>query len=118
MEYGIISCIPIAVLIIGVLITKRMPEMIILSSVIGAALVFKGDIFNGYVGWLYGALSNESYQFLLMLLLGFGGIIKLFEKSGALLGFSDILSKFAGSRKKSMVATWIMGIIMFVDDYL
>lgn len=118
MEYGFISCIPIAVLIIGVLVTKRMPEMIILASVIGAALVFKGDIFNGYVGWLYGALSNESYQFLLMLLLGFGGIIKLFEKSGALLGFSNILSKFANTRKKSMLATWIMGIIMFVDDYL
>lgn len=118
MEYGILSCIPIAVLIIGVLITKKMPEMIILSSIIGAALVFKGDIFNGYVGWLYGALSNESYQFLLMLLLGFGGMIKLFEKSGALMGFSNILSRFANTRKKSMVAAWIMGIIMFVDDYL
>lgn len=118
MEYGIISCIPIAVLIIGVLITKKMPEMIILSSIVGAALVFKGDIFNGYVGWLYGALSNESYQFLLMLLLGFGGMIKLFERSGALMGFSNIISKFANTRKKSMVATWIMGVIMFVDDYL
>ncbi|MCB6992154.1 hypothetical protein LI177_01360 [bacterium 210820-DFI.6.37] len=118
MEYGFISCIPIAVLIIGVLITKRMPEMIILSTIVGAALVFKGDIFNGYVGWLYGALSNESYQFLLILLLGFGAIIKLFEKSGALLGFSNIISKFANTRKKAMVATWLMGIIMFVDDYL
>ena len=66
----------------------------------------------------YGVLSNESYQFLLILLLGFGAIIKLFEKSGALLGFSDILSRFANTRKKAMVATWIMGIIMFVDDYL
>lgn len=66
----------------------------------------------------YGILSNESYQFLLILLLGFGAIIKLFEKSGALLGFSDILSRFANTRKKAMVATWIMGIIMFVDDYL
>lgn len=118
MEYGIISCIPIAVLIIGVLITKKMPEMIILSSIVGAALVFKGDIFNGYVGWLYGALSNESYQMLLMLLLGFGAMIKLFEKSGALLGFSNILSKFANTKKKTMIATWLMGIIMFVDDYL
>ncbi|WP_027400004.1 Na+/H+ antiporter NhaC family protein [Anaerovorax odorimutans] len=118
MDYGIISCIPIAVLIIGVLITKKMPEMIILSSVIGAVLVYKSDFFSGYVGMLYGALSNESYQFLLMLLLGFGGIIKLFEKSGALLGFSNIISKYANGPKKSMVATWIMGVIMFVDDYL
>lgn len=118
MEYGIISCVPIAVLIIGVLITKKMPEMIILSSVVGAALVYKADLFNGYVKMLYGALSNPSYQFLLMLLLGFGGMIKLFEKSGAFLGFSNIISKFANTQKKSMVATWIMGIIMFVDDYL
>lgn len=118
MEYGIISCIPIAVLIICVLITKKMPEMIILSSIVGAVIVFKGDVFNGYVGWLYGALSNESYQFLLMLLLGFGGMIKLFERSGALMGFSNILSKFANTPRKSMVATWFMGIVMFVDDYL
>ena len=118
MEYGIISCIPIAVLIIGVLITKKMPEMIILSSIVGAALVFKTDIFNGYVGWLYGALSNESYQFLLILLLGFGAIIKLFEKSGALQGFANAIGRFANTRKKTMFVTWIMGIIMFVDDYL
>ena len=108
MEYGIISCIPIAVLIIGVLITKKMPEMIIFSSIVGAALVFKTDIFNGYVGWLYGALSNESYQFLLILLLGFGAIIKLFEKSGALQGFANAIGRFANTRKKTM----------FVDDYL
>ena len=118
MEYGIISCIPIAVLIIGVLITKKMPEMIIFSSIVGAALVFKTDIFNGYVGWLYGALSNESYQFLLILLLGFGAIIKLFEKSGALQGFANAIGRFANTRKKTMFVTWLMGIIMFVDDYL
>lgn len=118
MEYGIISCIPIAVLIIGVLITKKMPEMIIFSSIVGAALVFKTDIFNGYVGWVYGALSNESYQFLLILLLGFGAIIKLFEKSGALQGFANAIGRFANTRKKTMFVTWLMGIIMFVDDYL
>lgn len=118
MEYGIISCIPIAVLIIGVLITKKMPEMIIFSSIVGAALVFKTDIFNGYVGWIYGALSNESYQFLLILLLGFGAIIKLFEKSGALQGFANAIGRFANTRKKTMFVTWLMGIIMFVDDYL
>lgn len=118
MDYGIISCIPIAVLIIGVLITKRLPEMIILASVIGAALVHKAGFFSGYVGQIYGALSNPSYQFLLILLLGFGGMIKLFEKSGALQGFGKALAKIADGQKKSLVVTWIMGIIMFVDDYL
>ncbi len=118
MEYGIISCIPITVLIVGVLITKRMPEMIFASSLIGAILVHKSDFFTGYIGMLYGAISNPSYQFLLILLLGFGGMIKLFETSGALMGFGNVLSKYATGPKKSMLLTWIMGIIMFVDDYL
>jgi len=118
MDYGIISCIPIAVLIIGVLITKRMAEMIILASLIGAILVHKGDFFSGYIGMMYGALSNPSYQFLLIILLGFGGMTKLFEKSGSLMGIGNALSKYADSPKKSMVVTWLVGIIMFVDDYL
>jgi tetracycline resistance efflux pump len=118
MDYGIISCIPIAVLIIGVLITKRMAEMIILASLIGAILVHKGDFFSGYIGMMYGALSNPSYQFLLIILLGFGGMTKLFEKSGSLMGIGNALSKYADSPKKSMGVTWLVGIIMFVDDYL
>lgn len=118
MEYGIISCIPIAVLIIGALITKKMPEMIILSSLVGAILVYKEKFFPNYLQMIYSSISNDSFQFLLMILLGFGGMIKLFEKSGALLGFSNIIGRFANTRKKSMFITWIMGIIMFVDDYL
>lgn len=118
MDYGIISCIPIAVLIIGVLITKRMAEMIILASFIGAILVHKGDFFSGYIGMMYGAIANPSYQFLLIILLGFGGMIKLFEKSGSLMGVGNSLSKYADSPKKAMVLTWFVGVIMFIDDYL
>ena len=67
---------------------------------------------------LYASIANPSYDFLLFILLGFGALIKLFEESGAFLGFSSILSKVVRGPKSAMVATWIMGIIMFVDDYL
>lgn len=115
---GLISCIPIAVLIIGLLITKRMAEMMILSSFIGAVLVFKGGFFGGWIGMMYQVLGDASYAFLLFILLGFGAMIKLFEGSGAFEGFANIISKFAKGRKSAMVVTWIMCFIMFVDDYL
>lgn len=118
MEYGIISCIPIAVLIIGALITKKMAEMILLSTVVASILIYKGGFFSGYIEMIYISLSNPSFQFLLVLLLGFGGMIKLFERSGALMGFGNVISKFATTPRKAMVATWVMGIIVFVDDYL
>lgn len=118
MEYGIISCIPITVLIIGALITKRMAEMIIVSTVVAAIIIYKQSFITGYAEMLYASLANPSFQFLLILLLGFGALIKLFEKSGSLLGFGNIMSKIATTQKKTMFATWLMGIIVFVDDYL
>ena len=49
---GIISCIPIAFLIIGLLITKRMAEMMIATSLLGAIIVFKAGFFPGWIGMM------------------------------------------------------------------
>ena len=84
---ALISCIPIAFLIIGLLITKRMAEMMIASSLLGAILVFKAGFFTGWIGKMYVVLGDPSFDFLLFILLGFGAMIKLFEKSGAFGGF-------------------------------
>ncbi len=118
MEYGILSCIPITVLITGALLTKRIAEMMILSSFIGAVLVYKDAFFSGYIQLMYGVLSNPSYQFVLIILMGFGGMIKLFQNSGALLGFGNVMSKYAEGPKKPLIVAWIMAFIVFVDDYL
>ncbi|MGI6733851.1 MAG: Na+/H+ antiporter NhaC family protein [Anaerovoracaceae bacterium] len=118
MEYGILSCIPITVLFTGALLTRRIVEMMILSSFIGVVLVYKGAFFSGYVELMYGVLSNPSYQFILILLMSFGGMLQLLQNSGALLGFGDVIAKYAEGPKKPLIAAWIMAFIMFVDDYL
>ncbi|MBR5315771.1 MAG: hypothetical protein IKU44_03175 [Firmicutes bacterium] len=118
MDYGIISCIPITVLMLGVLITKRITEMMVVSSLLGAILIHKGDFFSGYIDMLYGTLSNSSYHFVLFILMGFGGMIKLFQESGALLGFRHTLSKYVKGEKAPLVVAWFMAAVMFVDDYL
>ena len=63
-NYGIISCIPITVLVIGILITKRLAEMLILSAVIGVILVYKQNFMSGFVEQLYGVLTNSSFDFI------------------------------------------------------
>ena len=41
MDYGIISCIPITVLMVGVLLTKRITEMMVVASLLGAILIHR-----------------------------------------------------------------------------
>ena len=118
MDYGIISCIPITVLMVGVLVTKRITEMMVIASLLGAILIHKADFFSGYIEMIYGTLGNSSYHFVLFILMGFGGMIKLFQESGALLGFRHTLSKYVKGKKAPLVVAWFMACIMFVDDYL
>ncbi|MDD5986732.1 MAG: Na+/H+ antiporter NhaC family protein [Eubacteriales bacterium] len=119
MDYGIISVIPVVVMVVGSLITKRMIEMSIISSVLAGILLFKKDFFVGYLGTqFYETLGGDTYSAIFFILLGFGAIIEIASKSGALNGFAKVLGKYANSRKKSLLITYLLQWILFADDYL
>lgn len=118
MDYGFVSCIPILVLIAGALITKKIGESMIVASIVGVVLVYKGNFFNGYVDKMYSVLTNESYQFILIIIMCFGAAVKLFQNSGCLKGFGNLVSKVAYGPRKPLFLALLTNIIMFVDDYL
>ena len=118
MDYGFVSCIPILVLIAGALLTKKIGESMIAASVVGVAIVYKGGFFDGYVDTMYEVLTNESYQFILFIVLCFGAAVKLFQASGCLTGFGNLMSKIASGPKKPLLLALLTNVIMFMDDYL
>lgn len=118
MEYGLISCLPIVVLMVGALLTKRIMEMLLLAAITGVALLYGADFLTGFIEVLYETLSSWSLQFVFIILFSFGGMIKLFQTSGAISGFGDKLSKYASGPKKPLILAWILGLLMFVDDFL
>lgn len=118
MDYGLIACVPMVILIVGALITKRIAEMLVLSTFIAAILLYKEDFFTGYIDLLYGVLSTYSYQFVLIILMGFGGMIKLLQHSGAMQGFGNLMSKGINGPKKPLLMAWIASFLIFVDNYL
>ena len=89
-----------------------------LASVAGAVMLHGKNFFAGYVDMIYGALSNESYQFVIILLMGFGGLIKVLQESGAMLGFADMLSGRIKGPKAAMLAAVFLNVVTFVDDYI
>ncbi|MFP3353980.1 hypothetical protein R0K04_21695, partial [Pseudoalteromonas sp. SIMBA_153] len=47
-----------------------------------------------------------------------GGLIQLLEISGCLDGFSEWLQKIIKLRRQSLLATFALGVVVFIDDYL
>lgn len=118
MVNDILAFVPITILIVGALITKKIAEPMFCASLAAAVILYGKGFFAGYVDMIYGTLSNHSYQFVMVLLMGFGGLIKVLQESGAMLGFADLLSCRIKGPKAAMCAAIVLNIATFVDDYI
>lgn len=115
---NIIVFIPLTTLIVGALITKKVAGPMILAAFLGAVFVHKGNFFTGFINMLYDTLSNSSFQFVILILVGFGAMIQLFQESGAFMGFGKTVVRYARGKRAALLFSWLMAFVMFVDDYL
>ncbi|MDD5928014.1 MAG: Na+/H+ antiporter NhaC family protein [Firmicutes bacterium] len=114
----ILTLLPLTFLIAAALITKKMAESMVAAALLAMVILYRGDFVDGTIDSLYNTLSNSSYQFVIFILVGFGGMIKLLQESGALSGFNDMAGKLASGPRKPLLLAMLMSIIMFVDEYL
>lgn len=114
----LIMLMPILLLVIVAAVSKNLLFSMICASLLAVIIECKSGFFNGFIGHIYDVLSNPTLQYILIFAVLAGAMIKLFEKSGAMTGFSKIMTKLANTPRKSMFLTWLLGGIIFIDDYL
>lgn len=117
-HYGAISLIPAAVVIVTALLTRRTLEPLLLGSIIGFILISGTGFFSAWLDAVYTVMMDATTAWVILVCGLFGSMVALLEKSGGALGFSDIAVKLTKNRKTALAATWILGIIVFIDDYL
>ena len=114
--YGIISIVPVIVLIVVALLTKRTFESLLAATLLALIIGCQGEWFSALIEQMQEVAANDIWVLLAVGLLG--GMVGVLEKSRAAMGFSGLLSKFAATRKKSLLAEWALSVVLFVDDYL
>lgn len=121
LNYGIFCLIPIFV-ILGIALWKKDTFMSILAGLLVAVLMaakFNPLVAIGlFLDQFYITTCDDGTVWVLLVCALFGALIALMTESGGVLGFSGWARKFLNSRKKTLIGTWILGIIVFVDDYL
>lgn len=118
MLHTVMAFLPLAFLIVYALKTRKMADTMVLATLLAVLLVHRQHFFTGLIDAMYTTLGNSSYQFALCSILGFGGMISLFQASGGLMGFRDLLAKAANTPRKTLLLAWLLSVIMFVDEYL
>lgn len=121
MDYGALCLIPIAILLITAVILKDTFVSLLLGTLSAFLIVYgfrPAATLEGFVNALYEVMTNEDNVWVFVIVAVFGALIALLEDSGGALGFAGMARKFLKTRKQTLIGTWILGIIIFVDDYL
>lgn len=117
-NYGFMSVVPILIVIVLAIITRRTMASLIIGSVIAALIAYGTGFFLPWVDALYAALADGVWGWMALVCGLFGSLVGLFTASNCVSSFSDIAYRFANTKKRSLLATFILGVIVFVDEWL
>ena len=117
-NFGFLSVVPIIIVIVLAVLTKRTMASLIIGSIIASIIAYGTGFFGPWVDALYAGLADGVWGWMALVCGLFGSLVGLFTASNCVSSFSDIAYKFANTRRKSLIATFILGVIVFVDEWL
>lgn len=116
--YGILSLLPVAVVIILVFFTRRTTASLLAGTLVGAVLLHGKAFAKPWLDVIYGVMSSDLWIWLVLVCGFFGSLVALFEASGGILGFTGISARFCRGEKRTLLGAWLLGVVIFVDDWL
>lgn len=117
-NYGVLSLLPVAVVIVLVFITRRTAASLLAGSVVGAIMLYGEDFAKPLIDVVYGVMGSDLWIWLVLVCGFFGSLVALFEASGGIFGFTAIAAKVCKSEKRTLFGAWLLGVIVFIDDWL
>lgn len=78
--------------------------------------IFQG-IFSIADTYILEALFERGHLSIIIFSMLIGGMVNLITRNGGMKGIVNILSRYANSAKSGQFITWLMGIVIFFDDY-
>lgn len=112
---GPLSLVPASVAILLAFITRNTVFSLAVACLAGVLVA--GEGFIGFPNLLVGALGNEDFSWILLLEFFIGILIAFFQRTGAILNFSQFIKNRRMTRKRVQLIAWFMGMFVYFSDY-
>ena len=116
--FGLISALPAVFLLSFIFYTKRILEGLTLASLLAFLMAHKAGFFMPMSETLSEVLTDGNTQWLFIVCGLMGSIIALIERGGGASAFGEWVSRRAKTRRSTLLWTWCLGVVIFIDDYL
>lgn len=119
--YGYLSLLPPLIAILLAILTRKAVWSLFAGLAVGALLMRQGDvpaaIYDLFEVHLWPTLIDPGKLRVFSFTLLMGGLVGLIIRCGGMKGFVEWISPLARSRRGGQLTTWMMGWIVFFDDY-
>ncbi len=118
---GFLSLIPSILAILLAFLTKQVILSLFLGVICGSFFIYNFNVIHGFYRAIdtimIGALNSPDHLMIIIFSLMLGGMIGIVSKSGGTQGIVDKITKYAKSSRGAQFVAWLMGILIFFDDY-
>ncbi len=113
-----LSLIPPVVVMAVAVWLKRPILALVVGAVVGLLMLSPGQSLHNFSEIAVNVMQDETIGWLILVCGGFGALIGLLIHTGGALAFGRLGSQMAQGPRSSMFMTFVLGVIIFVDDYL
>ncbi|MDD3002176.1 MAG: Na+/H+ antiporter NhaC family protein [Candidatus Riflebacteria bacterium] len=118
---GWISLLPPIIAIVFAILTKQVLPSLLLAIWVGAFFIYDYNLLLSFLRaldkYLIGAIAEPSHAAIIVFTLCIGGMVGIIIRIGGMQGIINKLSSYANTPRSAQFFTWLMGIMIFFDDY-
>ncbi|MGB1342073.1 MAG: sodium:proton antiporter, partial [Pseudomonadales bacterium] len=108
-----------AIITVCVAVVSRRPiESLLAGTLVGLLMLGPTTALDQFSSTLLEVMMSETIAWVIIVCGLMGSLIMLLLRAGAVDAFSGVLAAKAKSSKSALMYTWLLGIIVFIDDYL
>lgn len=98
--------------------TRRPIESLISGSLVGLGMLHGMQFIGGFAEASIRVLTDADVAWVILVCGFMGSLIGILIRTGATNAFTEKMSAYVKGKKSALMASWVLGIFMFVDDYL
>ncbi len=110
--------IPTLVVLVLAVLSKRTIEPLVGGTVVGLAMLAPSELLTNFTDVILTVMQDETIGWVIMVCGLMGGLIALLARIGGASSFGQLASRRVRTRASALLATWLLGLAVFIDDYL
>jgi len=113
-----LTLLPALVAVVTAVLSRRPIESLLAGVVTGLLLLEPSAALENFSSILLAVMMDETIAWVIIVCGLMGSLIALLMRVGAASAFSRQLSAKASNANSALLYTWLLGLLVFIDDYL